>query len=368
MMSNIYKIQEQKQRGEYNMIDQLKRKLAGELPEQIASLTLHFTENCNLKCQHCSYALQKKEVEVKDDVIDEVLSHNPFYTCIVGGGEPTFLRDEDRFNDILNRFPDRRCYIISNGVIIPKHIENWRRKIDFYRVSLDAASPETYLKIHGVDYYFKVRSNIEKLLKKGVNKVGVTFVNQKNNFHEIFDFLKEMAPYFYKYGHRFFVKIKPLRAYDYLLPIKNELDEIYLRIEKEASKSILFRRFLEEATNFTELPGMYIPIDKEHPVSEKCYYSLLYVLVTCEGIVYPCGLMSRKQKNSIGNLNKDSWSTILKRQSEFFENINPKKDECCRGCWDDKKNQILHEIIINDINVHPELTKLGGISTLYCRY
>ena len=110
------------------------------------------------------------------------------------------------------------------------------------------------------------------------------------------------------------------------------------------------------------------PITELKPITPKCYYSLLYVLASATGSVFPCGLMSRKNQNSLGNLNSDSWETILERQKIFFENIKPLEDEACKGCWEINKNRILEEIVENNIETHPELSKLGGYSTLYCRY
>jgi radical SAM protein with 4Fe4S-binding SPASM domain len=350
------------------MISQLKKKLVGEKVEQIASLTIHLTDNCNVRCEHCSYSTQKWKNEVTDYLIDEIVSHDPFYTCIVGGGEPTFLSDPVRFSEILRKFRDGSVYMLCNGTIVPSLPEIWVPKFDFIRISLDAGSPETYMKIKGVDFYSKVRRNIEKLLELGVNKVGISFVAQKNVIDDLPKLLKELSYYFFKYGYRFFIRIKPLRGYDPLLPSIDHIKKVTDLIMEETVKSFMFKRFIEEATDFNGLKDMNYSITGVKPISAKCYYSLLYVLITATGEVYPCGLMSRKSKKSLGNLNTSPWSAILENQKQFFETLNPVEDEDCKGCWEIDKNKILEEIVKYDIDVNPSLTKLGGISTLYCRY
>jgi len=351
-----------------DMILQLKQKLAGGKVEQIASLTIHFTENCNLRCEYCSYARQRMKDEISDSVINEVTSRDPMYTCIVGGGEPTFLKNPHRFSELLSKFPDGKAYMLCNGTIVPSDPEVWIPKFDFIRISLDAGSPETFIKVKGEDYYAKVRSNIERLLKLGVNRVGISFVVQKNTIYDLPQLLKETSYYFFEYGYRFYVRIKPLRGYDPLLPSREQIKRVTDQLMEECVKSFMFNRFIEEATDFRGLQVMDKPITGVKPITPKCYYSLLYVLVSATADVFPCGLMSRKNQNSLGNLKSDSWETILEKQKIFFEELNPLENEACKGCWEVNKNKILEEIIENNIEVHPELSKLGGYSTLYCRY
>lgn len=351
-----------------NMIFQLKKKLTGERVEQIASLTVHFTEDCNLKCEHCSYATQKRKDEISISLINKITSHTPMYTCIVGGGEPTFLRNPHRFSKLLSKFPDRKVYMLCNGTIVPPDPDVWIPKFDFIRISLDAGSSETYKKVKGIDYYTKVRRNIERLLELEVNRVGISFVVQKNTIDDLPQLLNEASYYFYKYGYRFYVRLKPLRGYNPLLPSGEQIKRVIDQVMEGCAKSFMFNSFIEEATDFRGLQIMDKPITEVKPITRKCYYSLLYVLVSATGNVFPCGLMSRKNQNSLGNLKSDTWETILERQKIFFKNIKPLEDKACKGCWEINKNRILEEIVKNNVEVHPELSKIGGYSTLYCRY
>lgn len=351
-----------------DMVLQLKKKLAGEKVEQIASLTLYFTERCNLKCEHCGYAGQKIKNEIADSLVTKVTSLEPIYTCIVGGGEPTFLKKPHQFSKLLSKFPDGRVYMLTNGTIVPSHPALWVPKFDFIRVSLDAGSREIYKKVKGIDYYTRVRSNIEKFLRLGVNRVGISFVVQKNTIDDLPGLLKEVSFYFFKYGYRFYVRIKPLRGYSHLLPSKEQISKVNERVMEEAARSFMFKSFIEEATDFTGIQIMDKPVSGVKPITKKCYYSLLYVLVSSTGDIFPCGLMSQRNQNCLGNLITDPWEIILERQKNFFHRLKPLEDDACIGCWEANKNKILEEMIEKDIEVHPELSKLGGFSTLYCRY
>jgi len=356
---------------EFDTIRLLQKKLAREDGwRQIGSLTIHFSETCNLRCHYCSYAEQHGRLTIDPAVLEWALAHDPIYTCIVGGGEPTLV-DPHRvtFVSLMARFPwPHSAYMITNGTLVPPNIEQVADRFDFVRLSLDAATPATYLRLKGVDHFQDVVQNIHRYLQAGVARVGASFIVQGLNLHEIPAVIELLAPTFYAYPHRFFLKFKNLRAAPEFLPSRVALDEVFAQTCRLRDSSPLLETFLELGTNYRDILLFTENTDYQMPQAEHCYYSLLYCLVRTNGEVYPCGLMSRKKLNCLGNILRDSWDTICERQWEFSTSQAGGGHSHCAGCWDDRKNVVIQEILDSGIIADPLLTRLGGVGGFYCRW
>ena len=356
---------------EADTIKLLQRKLAREDGwHQIGSLTIHFSEACNLRCHYCSYAEQHNRLTIDPAILERALVHEPIYTCIVGGGEPTLVDPRKAtFASLMVHFPwTRSVYMITNGTIVPPGVEEIADRFDFIRLSLDAATSETYARLKGVDYFHNVVRNIHKYLQAGVVQVGVSFVVQKLNFHEVPAVIELLAPVFYAYPRRFFLKFKNLRATPDFLPPAEVLNEVFAQVCQLRDSSPLLETFLELGTNYRDIPLFHEDTDHQMPEAERCYYSLLYCLVRTNGDVYPCGLMSRKEINCLGNILCDPWETICERQWEFSISQAGAGHSHCAGCWDNRKNLVIQEILDSGITSDPSLTRLGGIGGFYCRW
>jgi radical SAM protein with 4Fe4S-binding SPASM domain len=258
--------------------------------------------------------------------------------------------------------------MITNGTILPLDIGEVADRFDFIRISLDAATPKTYARLKGVDYFHNVIENIHEYLRAGVARVGVSFVVQKLNLHEVPAIIEMLAPVFYAYPHRFFLKFKNLRAASDFLPPKVALSEVFAQVRHLRDNSPLLETFLELGTNYRDIVLFYENTDHKMPQAEHCYYSLLYCLVRTNGDIYPCGLMSRKETNCLGNILCDSWMTICERQWKFSTSKAGAGHPYCAGCWDDRKNLVIQEILDSEIMAEPSLTRLGGIESFYCRW
>jgi len=355
---------------EVDTIELLRKKLTQQDGwQQIGSLTIHFTDACNLRCCYCSYAEQHRSSMIQMETLAEALSHNPIYSCIVGGGEPTLVRSREvDFISLLEQFPfTQSVYMITNGTVMPGGFEKVADRFDFIRLSLDAATPETYRLLKGVDRFNQVLSNIRLYLKTDIRQVGVSFIIQKANLREVPDVIRLLAPIYFEFPGRFFLKFKNLRAATESLTSQKEVDRVYLEVKELRESSALLESFLDLATNSVEIPQLSEGIDSKPPLSERCYYALLYCLVRTNGDIYPCGLMSRKEQHCLGNIRRVSWDVICDRQWTFFEQAGKGCLDCV-GCWDEKKNRVLEEILTMGLQPPPSLTRLGAINGLYCRW
>lgn len=64
-------------------------------------------------------------------------------------------------------------------------------KLSFVRISLDAATPQVYEKVHGVPYFEKVIENIKELTKNmNPLKIGVGYLIIENNICDIVEAAK----------------------------------------------------------------------------------------------------------------------------------------------------------------------------------
>lgn len=114
------------------------------------------------------------------------------YIDIVGGGEPLlYPKLKDLFEII--RLKHLRGMLMTNGSLLSPGIIHALISTNFesIRISLHAASRRTYNKIHGVDHFNQVISNIKRLilLRKLSPLISLYFVIQNNNISEIESFV-----------------------------------------------------------------------------------------------------------------------------------------------------------------------------------
>jgi len=126
-------------------------------------------------------------------IIDEIARENletivrPF-----DGGEPLMRKDIEVFIRYAKDNGIKWVSINSNGTLLT---DKRARSIldsglDHIEISVDAFTKETYKKIKNVDMYDRVVQNTKNLIKirnKGSYdlKISVSFVRQKDNFHEL---------------------------------------------------------------------------------------------------------------------------------------------------------------------------------------
>jgi radical SAM protein with 4Fe4S-binding SPASM domain len=158
------------------------------------------TTRCNLACKHCpSNKLSKipgylgdMDIDLYKKIVCEVAQENkktiirPF-----DGGEPFMRKDIEELIKYAKNKGVEYISINTNGLLMtPERCEKLlESKLDHIEISIDAVSPETYLKIRGSRYYEKLLKNIDYLNKLRVNKnsklrITVSFVKQRENFTE----------------------------------------------------------------------------------------------------------------------------------------------------------------------------------------
>lgn len=162
------------------------------------------TTRCNLACNHCPNSTLSKDKNWGGDmdfdlykkIIDEIAKENPKITVRpFNSGEPLVRGDMEKMITYAKRKRIKNVSINTNGVLLTEKraLNILNAKLDHIEFSVDAFSRETFIKIKNMDLYERVIENIERLidLKNKTHskiRISVSFVKQKDNYHEVKDF------------------------------------------------------------------------------------------------------------------------------------------------------------------------------------
>jgi len=152
---------------------------------------LHITDQCNLACRHCLFSCSSRTSRTMDfDMITSTvcqaygLGTRIFYLT---GGEPLVHPDFQKIcRLILNKYPDTMLVILSNGILIPAHLDFFNTlPCDrlFLQVSLDGLE-ETNDRLRGAGAFAKTTAGLTAL--KGSDIITtLSMVVHPDNFHQM---------------------------------------------------------------------------------------------------------------------------------------------------------------------------------------
>jgi len=133
------------------------------------------TIKCNYRCVMCfqPHSEHKRGGEI-DFTIFEKLNHVfPFvHQVYFTGGEPLMYSEMPRALEFLGRHGCEISMSTNGAMLTGKRLEMAFRYMDTVKISLDAATPETYARIRKNGNFAKVLANIGRLanLKKKFNR------------------------------------------------------------------------------------------------------------------------------------------------------------------------------------------------------
>ena len=174
------------------------------VPSPPRSLYLETTNRCDSKCQTCIRTFQSLEppadltlVQVKAiaeqfPVLERVVLH--------GIGEPLLNRE---IFEIVAYLKSRAATVLFNSDAISltpgRALKLIDSGLDEYRVSMDAATPETYRRIRGVDQFERVVANVGRLVEleqesgRVAPRVSLWFTASRVNLAELPAFVRLAA-------------------------------------------------------------------------------------------------------------------------------------------------------------------------------
>jgi radical SAM protein with 4Fe4S-binding SPASM domain len=286
-------------------------------PEKAWNSPVHLqiepTTVCNLKCSFCvreKNVFRPKSLSLEQfrSVFDQV---QPVRVTFAGDGEPTLAPD---IWDMVAHARERgaKTIITSNWTIGPRLAA---RALDSglsaLRVSIDAATPATYVKMRKADYHAVIVEGIRRLqeLKRergsSTPDVGFEYVLGRDNLHE----MREVIDLARSLGICR-VNFRPLN----LVGIEEREGELLGGMTKDQYREALHAardhaRELDIPTNLDEVIGLlpfyevrYTPEFNPEGRSPDCIYPWVQVYVAVDGNVTPCCALQMDEKVTLGNM------------------------------------------------------------------
>ena len=309
---------------------------------------LDMTNICNSKCHFCFGFLDRQNnqfsINLKDakNILNQIKKFGGRAVTFTGGGDPLCNKDTVAAVKYAKKI-GLDVGFITNGILLNK--DNVRDIVSsclWIRVSLDAATKETYLKTHCLNsnMFDLVVSNI-KLLSKEKKKqnsditIGVGFLTYDRTIHEIIDFAKLSSTLNVDYA-----QYRPLLK-------KHTQKEFNMK-----SQNIVVKK-IEEALkysnkNFSVLSSIHkyklIASKKCDRQYDICYGHNFATVIASDKKMYLCCHMRGMKKYCIGDLSKNTLREIWysKQRERVFKNIDFK--DCPLLCRCDSFNTILFNI------------------------
>jgi MoaA/NifB/PqqE/SkfB family radical SAM enzyme len=153
---------------------------------------------CNQNCCYCNTSEHRRRTGAAIMPGEHLLKLANFYkdwgikaTIIEGGGEPLMGESVPQFIERLHKY-DIESGLITNGSLMgEEYAEILPRCSRWVGVSVDAATPETYRAIRGVNLFDIVIKNISRLCKnRGNLDVRMKLLMHPQNISEIVPFVK----------------------------------------------------------------------------------------------------------------------------------------------------------------------------------
>lgn len=327
-------------------IDTLPEPGASELAMQylaVPFLAIHPTDLCNLSCIGCVWGQDVSplpNVRFPIGELHRLLWLAPKAVLISGGGEPTIYKDgratiKDFVSELYRLFPGLKTAMITNGTFKPEG--NWPDKLDWIRVSIDAATPETYLDFRRRPTFSNVLKNYLAYLDHDIEQVGVGFLYSNKNIFEyaavaklIYELVQREKP-----EHLSKVNIQ-YRALHRDPPATSnpdaindeEINQTVDKIVELAKSSPKMEQFLREQTNVVKvLKGNTHPIES----FSHCYYMEARTIVRANGDLRPCCVAGSEPELNLGNIISDPLIAIAK-QSYRIANLRGPSYCSPEGC------------------------------------
>lgn len=141
-----------------------------EAPPFPKNMMMELTNCCNHHCVFCHYRIMKRKKreckkEFTFDIIQQAFDNGCREIGLYMIGEPLLKRDLAEYVAYAKKVGFEYIYLTSNGALatIERMKELIDAGLDSIKFSVNAATPEHYKKVHGVDDYLVVKENIKRL-------------------------------------------------------------------------------------------------------------------------------------------------------------------------------------------------------------
>jgi MoaA/NifB/PqqE/SkfB family radical SAM enzyme len=312
----------------------------------VPHVEFHPSDACNLACCGCTYAHDVPErkpppISFPFQEIQKIASMKPKSMVIIGGGEPLLYRSgQYRFQEMVEEIqganPSIHLALVTNGTYKPPG--DWPDRFSWIRISLDAATADTYTAFRGKPLFRRVIQNYLDYLDHQVRYVGVSFLFASSNIQDyaalarfLFDLVKREKPHALPKVN---IQYRPLRhdPVHHDRPFTQAVTHEQIRnavhaIRAMADSSQAMKVFLQNQTNITAILG-----GNAHPPHEfsRCFYSQTFRIVRANGELRPCFIRVSEPDFVLGNIRTDPLETMA--LNSLYVGARQKPDCDPHGC------------------------------------
>ena len=341
----------------------------------IAPFVVEFdpTTACNLACPDCISRdllnqgfFSRKRIRL---LTQEMVEAGVKAVVLIGGGEPLMHPEIGWIIEYLGK-NDVHIGITTNGIQINKYIEPIAQYAKWIRVSVDAATPETFHRIRpsrtDKNMFSKVIANMEMLAKMKTGKLGFSFMiytegefekspssfrpdgaaSASDRMEEVFTNAFEIyrgARLARDIGCDYF-EVKPMYNIRHFAIHQNRTLITVIQREMEKASTLAGPDFrILQATKLKNT------LEGDGGIEEKpygrCAVSELRTLVTPTG-VYVCPYFRGRKDRKIGDVRRESFSDMWngERRRKVMTALDPSR-HCKMHCIRNDSNFYLEDMI-----------------------
>ncbi len=352
--------------------------LDGKKPYPI-NIEIDPSNACNERCIWCCWEEHRKDkTKMPKSLIEKIvydLAEVEVKSINWTGGGESLTNKNTLEGIVLAKSLGIQNGIFTNGTITNKHaakilVEN----CEWVRISLGAASEETFVKCHGIkgENFQKILEGISYLkeFKEKLNKettLGISQVVVKENYHELYSLArisKKLGADYYQGKPDLSMGSEDFSWWDnQVIPLFEKAKNDF----EDENFKILIAQYTQdkygvEGTRFRDSKREELKIaDSE---KSNCYVHNFVTAITANGDVAFCKNLRDEEKYLLGNLKNSSFKEIWnsQRKEDIEKQINSKG--CGVFCQNGKLNEVLRylkslekEEAINYINSITPLEK-----------
>lgn len=303
-------------------------------------IKVEITTACNMACAFCGAAQSipnwksRPGEHISLTALEKIVDHVPMLRWIdlQGVGEPLV---HPKFREILLFLAGRNISVqfTTNGLLLNKRLRETILQCPVHRitVSLSAATPENYSKLHASRLFERVLKNVEQLVESRFHplpKIRLLAVAMSQNLCE----LQSLAQLAKTLGADEFAlsAYKPIRAKDPFEPDLAELRQVVTQVKDYAKRIGLSLQ--------VEIPIVSSQHSSEAQSWKKCLWPWTSIAVNVKGEIVPCCYLMGDKQFSFGNLLQNDIYEIFdgSQYRSFRSALNKGHVETmlCQSCYD----------------------------------
>lgn len=330
------------------------------VPTRLPHVELILSDLCQQSCKFCAYRLEGYAPNQRFDerrmmsldkaleIVEDCASLGVQAIQFTGGGEPTLHKG---FEEVWKRALGYgiKCGLVSNGVRITPELAETVIKGSWVRISLDAATEETYCKIRRVhpNQWRQAQHGVRNLKiarddKGGKCVIGVGFVVTPDNWHEVLDaakLAKELGADNFRISAQF-------SQHDEKLFDGFAGEAALLCAEAEGLSD-------EHFTVYDRFRDRLQDLRFKSPEGSLCGYQFFTTYIGADLNVYRCCGYAYNDRGLVGSIANQRFKDFWMSQERFNNQLGFDARGCER-CQFRKQNQALAYVLSPEKQMHEE--------------